>query len=82
MANLYLMTTIVDRKAINKYLDLYRENDLHVMYLTLGYGTVSSEILDYFGLDSKEKAVAFSVMQDSSWENIKIQLQKKLKIRG
>ena len=80
MANLYLMTTIVDRKAINKYLDLYRENDLHVMYLTLGYGTVSSEILDYFGLDSKEKAVAFSVMQDSSWENIKIQLQKKLKI--
>ena len=80
MGNLYLMTTIVDRKAINKYLDLYRENDLHVMYLTLGYGTVSSEILDYFGLDSKEKAVAFSVMQDSSWENIKMQLQKKLKI--
>ena len=80
MGNLYLMTTIVDRKAINKYLDLYRENALHVMYLTLGYGTVSSEILDYFGLDSKEKAVAFSVMQDSSWENIKIQLQKKLKI--
>lgn len=80
MGNLYLMTTIVDRKAINKYLDLYRENNLHVMYLTLGYGTVSSEILDYFGLDSKEKAVSFSVMQDSSWENIKIQLQKKLKI--
>lgn len=80
MGNLSLMTTIVDRKAVKKYLDLYRENGLHVMYLTLGYGTVSSEILDYFGLDSKEKAVAFSVMQDSSWENIKIQLQKKLKI--
>ena len=80
MGNLYLMTTIVDRKAVNKYLDLYRENDLHVMYLTLGYGTVSSEILDYFGLDSKEKAVAFSVLQGSSWETIKTQLQKKLKI--
>lgn len=80
MGNLYLMTTIVDRKAVNKYLDLYRENDLHVMYLTLGYGTVSSEILDYFGLDSREKAVAFSVLQGSSWETIKTQLQKKLKI--
>lgn len=80
MGNLYLMTTIVDRKAVNKYLDLYRENDLHVMYLTLGYGTVSSEILDYFGLDSKEKAVAFSVLQGSLWETIKTQLQKKLKI--
>ena len=80
MGNLYLMTTIVDRKAVNKYLDLYHENDLHVMYLTLGYGTVSSEILDYFGLDSKEKAVAFSVLQGSLWETIKTQLQKKLKI--
>ncbi len=80
MGNLYLMTTIVDRKAVNKYLDLYHENDLHVMYLTLGYGTVSSEILDYFGLDSREKAVAFSVLQSSSWETIKTQLQKKLKI--
>lgn len=80
MGNLYLMTTIVDRKAVNKYLDLYHENDLHVMYLTLGYGTVSSEILDYFGLDSREKAVAFSVLQGSLWETIKTQLQKKLKI--
>lgn len=80
MGNLYLMTTIVDRKAVNKYLDLYHENDLHVMYLTLGYGTVSSEILDYFGLDSKEKAVAFSVLQGSLWETIKTQLQKKIKI--
>lgn len=80
MGNLYLMTTIVDRKAVNKYLDLYQENDLNVMYLTLGYGTATSEILDYLGLDSKEKAVSFSVLEESSWDNIKIQLQKKLKI--
>lgn len=80
MGNLYLMTTIIDRKAVNKYRDLYLENDLHVMYLTLGYGTVSSEILDYLGLDSKEKAVAFCVLEEASWINIKTQLQKKLKI--
>lgn len=80
MGNLYLMTTIVDRKIVNKYIDLYRENDLNVMYLTLGYGTATSEILDYFGLDSKEKAVAFSVLEEASWYKIKTQLQKKLKI--
>lgn len=80
MGNLYLMTTIVDRKIVNKYIDLYRENDLNVMYLTLGYGTATSEILDYFGLDSKEKAVAFSVLEEASWSKIKTQLQKKLKI--
>ncbi len=80
MGNLYLMTTIVDRKNVEKYLSLYRDNNLNVMYLTLGYGTATNEILDYLGLDSMEKAVSFSVLEEASWENIKIQLQRKLKI--
>ena len=80
MGNLYLMTTIVDRKIIEKYLKLYRENDLHVMYLTLGYGTASNEIMDYLGLDSIEKAVAYSVLEEETWNTIKKQLQRKLKI--
>ena len=80
MGNIYLMTTIVDRKIVQKYLDLYRENDLHVMYLTLGYGTASNEIMDYLGLDSIEKAVAFSVVEEETWLTVKKQLQKKLKI--
>ena len=80
MGNLYLMTTIVDRKIVEKYLQLYRENNLHIMYLTLGYGTASNEIMDYLGLDSTEKAVAFSVLEEETWNIIKKQLQKKLKI--
>ncbi|MBO5347546.1 MAG: P-II family nitrogen regulator [Lachnospiraceae bacterium] len=80
MGNLYLMTTIVDRKIVNKYIELYQENNLHVMYLTLGFGTAANEVLDYLGLDSTEKAVAYSVLEESSWENIKKQLQKKLQI--
>ncbi len=80
MGNLYLMTTIVDRKIANKYIELYQENDLHVMFLTLGYGTAANEILDYLGLDSTEKAVAFSVLEEDSWLTIKKQLEKKLKI--
>ncbi len=80
IGNLYLMTTIVDRKIVNKYIELYQENNLHVMYLTLGFGTAANEVLDYLGLDSTEKAVAYSVLEESSWENIKKQLQKKLQI--
>ena len=80
MGNIYLMTTIVDRKIIEKYLELYRENDLHVMYVTLGYGTASNEIMDYLGLDSIEKAVAFSVVEEETWLTVKRQLQRKLKI--
>ena len=80
MGNICLMTTIVDRKIVKKYLDLYHENDLHVMYVTLGYGTASNEIMDYLGLDSIEKAVAISVVEEETWQTVKKQLQKKLRI--
>ena len=50
------------------------------MFLTLGLGTAANEILDYLGLDNPEKAVAFSVLEEESWLNIKKQLQKKLQI--
>lgn len=80
MGNIQLMTTIVDRKIIKKYLDLYHENDLHVMYVTLGYGTASNEIMDYLGLDSIEKAVVLSVVEEETWVSVKKQLQKKLQI--
>lgn len=74
------MTTIVDRKIVNRYLELYRENDLNVMYLTLGTGTAANEIMDYLGLESREKAVSFSVLEEASWVSVKSQLEKKLKI--
>lgn len=80
MGNLYLMSTIVDRKIINNYLELYQENGQNVMFLTLGVGTASNEMLDYLGLDVNEKAIALSVVEDSKWGVLKKQLQKKLKI--
>lgn len=80
MGNLYMMTTIVDRKIVNKFNVLYEENNLNVRLWTLGLGTASNDILDYLGLDNPEKAVAFSVLQEDAWINIKKQLQKKLHI--
>lgn len=80
MGSLYLMTTIVDRKIANKYLNLFQENDLHVIFWSLGFGTASNEVLDYLGLDSIEKAVAFSVLEEDTWYHTKKQLEKKLKI--
>ena len=80
MGSLYLMTTIVDRKIVKKYLELYRKNNLNVMFLSLGAGTASNEVLDYLGLDSTEKAVAISVVEESYWFKLKKQLQKNLQI--
>lgn len=80
MGNLYLMTTIVDRKTATKYMDLYKGNNLNVNFLSLGYGTASNEILDYIGLDTSEKAVAISVLEEEKWLTIKRQLEKNLQI--
>lgn len=80
MGNLFLMTTIVARKDAEKYIDLYKENNHNVTFLTLGIGTATNEVMDYLGLDGNEKAVAFSVIEENSWLEIKKQFEKKLKI--
>lgn len=80
MGNIYLMTTIVDRKIVKKYLELYQKNDLQVMFLSLGFGTANNEVLDYLGLESTEKAVALSVIEEHTWLTVKKQLEKKLHI--
>lgn len=80
MGSLNLVTTIVDRKIIHRYMDVYQANDLQVAFLALGYGTASNEILDYLGLESNQKAVAFSLMEDTSWLKVKKKMEKKLKI--
>ena len=80
MGKLYVMTTIVDRKRSKKYVDLYKENHMDVMFFTLGAGTAGSDILSYLGLDSAEKAVAFSVVEEEKWLDVKKQLRRKLQI--
>lgn len=80
MGNLYMMTTIVDRKIAHSYMELYQANDLNVTFLSLGYGTVSNDIMDYLGLESNEKAVAFSVVDESTWITVKKALEKNLQI--
>ena len=80
MGSLNLMITIVDRKDLNRYMEVYQNNDLHVAFLALGHGTASNEMLDYLGLDSSQKAVSFSVIEESSWLKVKKQMEKKLKI--
>ena len=52
MGKLYLMTTIVDRKAAKKYSELYWESGQHVAFVTLGFGTASNDILDYLGMEN------------------------------
>lgn len=80
MGKLCLMTTIINRNQSKKYLNLYKEENLQVMFLTLGEGTASGAVLDYLGLEATEKAVVFTVLDESSFVKVKKDLQKKLQI--
>ena len=73
MSDVYIMTTIIDRKNSKK-------DKLEVMYITLGEGTARGDILDYLGLEASEKMVIFNFVQQHDWMLTKKDLQRKLQI--
>ena len=80
MSGLYLMTTIANRNMLPKFLGFYQEQGVLVNLITLGRGTAASEVMDYFGLESAEKAVLFGVVTDESWKSLKKALQSRFRI--
>ena len=80
MSDVYIMTTIIDRKNSKKYIDLYKKDKLEVMYITLGEGTARGDILDYLGLEASENMVIFNFVQQRDWMLTKKDLQRKLQI--
>ncbi|MCI8517673.1 MAG: P-II family nitrogen regulator [Hungatella sp.] len=80
MSGLYLMTTIANRNMLPKFLGFYQEQGVLVNLITLGRGTAASEVMDYFGLESAEKAVLFGVVTDDSWRSLKKGLQNRFRI--
>ena len=80
MSELSMMVTITTRKHPRKFVQFYEEMNLPVSVITLGTGTASSEILDYFGLDGSEKSVIFHIITDTRWKEVKRQLRLKMSI--
>ena len=80
MSELSMMVTVTTRKLTPKFINFYQEIGLPVSFTTVGNGTASSEILDYFGLDGSEKSVIFHVITDTKWKDTKRQLRLKMNI--
>ena len=80
MSSVYCMVTITGRNYGERFSTLFRAEHLPVMMLTLGTGTASSEMLDYFGMESREKIVIFTVVTQESWRHVKEQMEQKLNI--
>lgn len=80
MSQVFLMHTIVSRGMLPKILSFYQETKIAANLVTLGRGTAASEVLDYFGLEASEKAVLFSVVTDSVWQEVKKGLTRRFRI--
>lgn len=80
MSQLHLMTTIISRNMTRKFASFYEESGLPVSFITLGEGTASDEILDYFGLDGSEKSVMFHIVTEEKWKEVKRSLRRRMNI--
>ena len=71
MSELYMMTTITNRNMLPNFLGFYKEEGVTVNLVSLGRGTAASEVMDYFGLESAEKAVMFGMVTEETWKTVK-----------
>ena len=80
MSELSMLVTVTTRKLTKKFVDFYTGQNMPVSVTTVGTGTASSEILDYFGLDGSEKSVIFQLITDTKWKEVKRQLRLNMNI--
>ncbi len=79
MSELYLLTTIVERRLLPKFVALYQERSVPTNFVTLGHGTAPAERAGYF-LGGTEKAVVFSLVTRETWRDVKRGLRQSLQI--
>lgn len=80
MNELHIMISITDRKHTRQFATFYEEQGLDISVTTLGNGTASSEILDYFGLAGSEKGIQFHFVTLDKWKTLKRSLRTQMKI--
>lgn len=80
MSKIYMMVTISNKRTRQKFREFYKENHLEVAFETLGMGTASSELLDYFGVEATEKVISFHFVTGEKWKQVRKELIQKMYI--
>lgn len=74
---LELLITIVNRSKGEYYVDLLQSFDVNLQFVELGQGTADEHMLSAFGLNDSDKAVIFSVIQESKLQDALNMLENK-----
>lgn len=78
MSKLKLLFTILDEDYDDELKEIYDKNNLSVRFLTHGFGTASSSLLDYFGLIETKKHIHMAIIPNYIESKIINQIDKKL----
>jgi len=70
-----LLVVILDRELTDKYTGILNSDHDKSQVVLLAQGTASSEILDYFGLARKDKAVILCLLTDQETKPVLERLQ-------
>ncbi|MCI8539713.1 MAG: P-II family nitrogen regulator [Oscillospiraceae bacterium] len=80
MGALYWMITVIPRGRAEAFLTHYLSQGKGVNLVCLGMGTASDAMMDSFGLESREKTVAFTVVTWESWRSLKRTLRTEMEL--
>ena len=79
MSELYLMTTVIERRQLPRFVALYKAQGILTSFISLGRGTFNGTAAGYL-LGQSEKAVCFSLVTRETWRAAKRGMQKTLQI--
>lgn len=74
------LMTIVDYSIGNQVIDYYKDKNTTFSFTTHGYGTATSDILNYIGLAETKKSVTLTVLEKSNAEYALWELSKLLNL--
>lgn len=80
MSELFMMVSILDRHKAKKFLNFYQESGIQINLNTVARGTATSDVLDYFGLESIEKILITSFVTREVWKKVQKGLREKMNI--
>ncbi len=76
--NLILLTVIVDEDKHKQIINILKKYNLYFNYKINGYGSASSSLLDYFGLNEVKKQIYISILPNHLVNTLMYQLNRYL----
>lgn len=72
-----ILVTIIDRSKVDFYLDVLEGHEVNLQVVLYGKGTAPSDIVNYLGLVSSDKAVILSIVKEEKIKEIMIAYEDK-----